>query len=80
MFSKMKISTSTKDLYREISEQSGGERLRSQTFCERKHRADRRDEMPNGYEESIRKGAGRPVDVRLARTGTEWRNESCEVL
>ena len=28
-------------------------------------------EMPNGYEESIRKGAGHPVDVRLARTGTE---------
>ena len=53
MFSKMKISTSTKDFYRE---------------------------MPNGYEESIRKGAGRPVDVRLARTGTEWRYESCEVL
>lgn len=56
MFSKMKIRTSTKDYYREKSEQSGRERLRSQTFCERKHRADRRDEMPNGYEESIRKG------------------------
>lgn len=38
------------------------------------------DDMPNGYQKTIEKGAACPVDMRLARTGTEWRHECCEIL